>query len=512
MLTSLLLYLAETSFCFCVFALAYRLRLAGLTYFAANRAYLLGALALSVVIPLLAFPGLAAWLANPAAAPAVARLPLRFSWQLSQPLAHAAAAPTASGSDWVALLLTGAVTIYASGALYKLAGAVRNVRTLRRLARHNPQTDLGTFAIVHLPEPGLPAFSFGRYVFLSPLHEALSPAERTLLLLHEQVHVRQRHTLDLLLVEALGVVFWFNGAVPYLGRQLKVVHEYLADAAVARSQASPTGYNPAGYNPAGYDPASYGELLIKLAAQQLPFALVHAFSHKQIFLRIQMLTQPTSSPMKKLRFLFIVPVFAFTWAATACVGSPASEPAVPAETSATSSTAPVAAAGRIGRISWQGNTYLTAAELTQALGLKPGDAYDSATVARRLSFDPKGTDVASRYMNHGYLFFSAVPKATRQPDGTTDLAFTISEGRKAQLGRITITGNTTTPTAALLNLIPLRPGEDFSRAKLMETQRILAQQGQLDPNKIAINPAPEMRSNQATDLVNIGLVVVEKAK
>ncbi|MFC6224773.1 POTRA domain-containing protein [Hymenobacter artigasi] len=507
MLTSLLLYLTEASFCLAIFALAYRLLLAGLTYFAANRAYLLGALAVSVVTPLVAFPGLAAWLANPAAAPAVAGLPFRLSWQLNVPLAHATAAPTASRPDWMALLLIGAVSMYALGALYKLAMAVRNVRALGRLARQNPQTDVGTFAIVHLPTPGLPAFSFGRYVFLSPLHEALSPAERAQLLLHEQVHVRQRHTLDLLLVEALGVVFWFNAAVPYLGRQLKVVHEYLADAAVARTLASPTGYDPT-----GYDPTRYGELLIKLAAQQLPFALVHAFAHKQIFLRIQMLTQPTSSPMKKLRFLLIVPVFAFTWAATACVGSPATEPAAPAETPANSSTAPATAAGRIGRISWQGNTYLSAAELNQALGLKSGDAYDSATVVRRLSFDPKGGDITSRYMDHGYLFFSATPTATRQPDGTTDLAFNISEGRKAQLGHITITGNSKTPTAALLKLIPLRSGEDFSRAKLMETQRILAQQGQFDPNKVAINPAPEMRPNQATDLVNIALAVVEKAQ
>ena len=492
--------MAESSFCLVIFALIYRLLLAGLTYFAWNRAYLLGALALSVMTPLLAFPGLAGWLATPAATPAGSLLPLRLNWQLNSPLAHAAAVPTVGEMDWLALLLVGAVTVYALGALYKLVVAMRNVRTLRQLVQRNPQTDLGSFAIVHLPEPSLPAFSFGRHVFLSPLHESLNPAEREQLLLHEQVHIRQRHTLDLLLIEALSVVFWFNSAVPYIGRQLKVVHEYLADAAVVHSQPSPTGY----------DPIPYGELLIKLATQQLPFALVHAFSHKQIFLRIQMLTQPTSSPMKKLRFLFTVPVFALAWAATACVGSPASEPATPAETSANSASAPVAAAGRIGRISWQGNTYLTAAELTQALGLKPGDAYDSATVARRLSFDPKGSDITSRYMDHGYPFFSAIPKATRQPNGTTDLVFNISESHKAQIARITITGNTKTSTAALLKLIPLRSGEDFSRAKLLETQRLLAQQDQFDPNKVGINPAPEMRPNEATDLIGIALVVVEK--
>ena len=102
MLTSLLLYLAEASFCLAVFALTYRLLLAGLTYFAWNRAYLLGALAMSVAIPLLTFPGLAAWLANPATAPGVAQLPRRLSWQLGTPLAHAAARPTANGPDWSA--------------------------------------------------------------------------------------------------------------------------------------------------------------------------------------------------------------------------------------------------------------------------------------------------------------------------------------------------------------------------------------------------------------------------
>ena len=142
----------------------------------------------------------------------------------------------------------------------------------------------------------------------------------------------------------------------------------------------------------------------------------------------------------------------------------------------------------------------------------PATAPGVAQLPRRLSFDPKGTDITSRYMDHGYLFFSATPKATRQPDGTTDLAFTIFEGRKAQLGRVTITGNTKTPTATLLKLIPLRSGEDFNRAKLMETQRVLAQQGQFDPNKVGINPAPEIRPNQATDLINIALLVMEKGK
>lgn len=497
MLASALLYLAEVSFCLAVFALTYRLVLARLTYFAWNRAYLLGALLASVLIPFVAFPGfpgLAALLAASAVTPGAGPAPFQLKWQLGP--AVSAGPGAAPAVEAVELLWWGLLGIYLLGALRKLWGAGRNLRALRQLARQHPHTDMGAFVIVHVPTPSLPAFSFGRYVFLSPLHEALSAAERQQLLLHEQVHVRQRHTLDLLAVEAMGVLFWFNGLLPYFGRQLKAVHEHLADAAVARTQPSPT---------------PYGELLIKLAAQQPPFALVHAFSNQQIFLRIRMLTQPTSTPMQKLRFLLVLPVFAFAWAATACAGSPASEPVAPAAISP-STGAPATAARRTGRISWQGNTYLSTAELNQALGLKTGDAYDSAAVAQRLSFDPKGGDITSRYMDHGYLFFSVSPQATRQPNGTTNLTFVISEGRKALVGAITVVGNTKTPTSTLLKQIPLRSGEVFSRAKLMETQRLLARQGQLDASKTGINLKPVMRPNQPTDLMDIELALVEKAR
>ncbi|OGX89234.1 hypothetical protein BEN47_07490 [Hymenobacter lapidarius] len=490
------MYLAEASFCLAVFALAYRLLLARLTYFTANRAYLLGALAASVVIPLLAFPGLAGLLAGSVSdSPAAGPLPLQLSWAAG---ATAAPAPsTGAGPDLTARLMSGLLALYGLGALHKLRAAARNLRGLTQLVKRHPNTDLGAFAIVHLPAPGLPAFSFGRHVFLSPLHEALSAEERQQLLLHEGVHVRQKHTLDLLLAEALGVLFWFNGLLPYFRQQLKTVHEYLADEAVARAQTSPR---------------PYGELLIKLAARQPPFALAHAFSNQQIFLRIKMLTQPTSSPMQKLRFLLVLPVFAFAWAATACTGAPApGEVAAPAA-AAGATAAPAAAASRIGRITWLGNTYLSTVELNEALGLKPGDAYDSAAVVQRLNYDPSGRDVASRYMNNGYLFFSVKPSATRQPDGTTDLAFTIDEGRKARLRIISIVGNKKTTTTALLKLLPLRSGEDFSRDKLMESQRLLAQQGEFDPTKISIIPKPVMRPDMPTDFVDIDLVLTEKAK
>ena len=349
---------------------------------------------------------------------------------------------------------------------------------------------------MHLPAPGLPAFSFGRYVFLSPLHDALSTAERHQLLQHEQVHVQQRHTLDLLLVEALGVVFWFHGVVPYFGWQLKAVHEYLADAAVARTQASPV---------------HYGELLIKLAVQQPPFAMVHACTHTQIFHRVLMLTQPPATPMQKLRFLFVLPVAAFAWAATAWAAPAATSPAPGAPNARTLAAAP--GAPHIGRITWRGNTAVPTAKLNETRGLRPGDAYDSLAVEKRLGYTPSGTDVSSLYMDHGYLYFQITPMVTRQADGTVDLAFTITEGRMARLRRVFITGALDAPAkAALLKQLPLHVGDEFSRAKLIETNHLLVQQGKFDPKQLSINPRPVVRPTEAIDLLDIELVLVPKAR
>ncbi|WP_223648746.1 hypothetical protein [Hymenobacter psoromatis] len=159
----------------------------------------------------------------------------------------------------------------------------------------------GTKAPAHAAGAGLagaaaragPAFSFGRYVFLSPAHTQLITPDYAQLLQYKQVHSTQYHSFDLLLAEVIGWFFWFNGLVPYLRWQLQTVHEYLADATVTRHAGSH---------------CAYGHLLLKLATGPLPVSLVHPFSTKQVALRLQILTNPPSSLMKKLRFLLVIPV------------------------------------------------------------------------------------------------------------------------------------------------------------------------------------------------------------
>ena len=321
-------------------------------------------------------------------------------------------------------------------------------------------------------------------MFLSPAHAQLSPDEYSQLLQHEQVHGAQHHSFDLLLAEVINWFFWFNGLVRYLRRELRTVHEYLADAAVTR---------PAGSR------VAYGHLLLKLAAGPLPASLVHPFSGRQVARRILMLTNPPSSPMQKLRFLFVIPVAALAWLGTAVLGP------APAEAAATpTTTAPVL--GRIGQITWRGNTFLSATQLTEALGLKTGDPYDANTLAAHLANREDQHDITSRYMNNGYLFFNIEPALHKQSNGTADLTFTITEGPTARINMLTIKGNQKTPSAAILKLLPLHQGELFSRSKLLASQRALVESGLFDPTRIGINPRP----NPAAGLVDIEYAVIEK--
>jgi hypothetical protein len=164
-----LLYLAAVTGCQVLFALFYQVVLARLSTFAANRAYLLGALLASVLLPLVALPHAWAQLLWPTTAQAAGNW---ADWKLTTtaPLTTTSisAAPSVS---WLPLVLAA----YWLGVAYQAFDTVRSLGWLYRLSQQHPRAQLGRGWLVQLPEPSRPAFSFGRYVFLSPIHAQLSP-------------------------------------------------------------------------------------------------------------------------------------------------------------------------------------------------------------------------------------------------------------------------------------------------------------------------------------------------
>ena len=138
-----------------------------------------------------------------------------------------------------------------------------------------------------------PAYSLGRHIVIG--RNGFNPTEMHQLIGHEMVHVRQRHTLDLLLCETVKVVLWFNPIVYLYQRELKRVHEYQADNAMLATDSG----------------AAYAELFYHQVSGKPYSAIGNTFDYSLVKKRIAMMAQRRSRhggflPLIVLPIAFIV--------------------------------------------------------------------------------------------------------------------------------------------------------------------------------------------------------------
>lgn len=134
-------------------------------------------------------------------------------------------------------------------------------------------------------------FSFFRLVFIpDSLKDAGILPE---VIEHERVHVRQAHSADLILLEVLTIVQWFNPVIWLYRRSLKSVHEYLADEGVLVR---------------GYDPAHYRELLLNQSLGIQVNDLTNNFNHSLLKNRMIMMTKTRSRQIDRWKAALAIPV------------------------------------------------------------------------------------------------------------------------------------------------------------------------------------------------------------
>ena len=122
-----------------------------------------------------------------------------------------------------------------------------------------------------------PPYSFLHYIIIS-----VSDYERLRkpILAHEQAHIRLGHSWDLLLLEVVKAIQWFNPFVYLLGRDLKAIHEYEADNAVLNQ---------------GIDAKTYQLLLVTKAVGNRLQTLGNNLSHHSLKKRIKMMHKTNSN-------------------------------------------------------------------------------------------------------------------------------------------------------------------------------------------------------------------------
>jgi outer membrane protein insertion porin family len=109
-------------------------------------------------------------------------------------------------------------------------------------------------------------------------------------------------------------------------------------------------------------------------------------------------------------------------------------------------------------------------------------------------------------MDDGYLFFNVTPVEVSVDNDSIDLEMRIYEGKQARINKVTVSGNVKTNDRVIMREIRTKPGQLFSRADIIRTQRELAQLGYFDQEKLGVNPVP----NPADGTVDIEYTVEEK--
>ena len=162
-----------------------------------------------------------------------------------------------------------------------------------------------------------------------------------------------------------------------------------------------------------------------------------------------------------------------------------------------------------GDIAWRGNTKYPDSVLNLFLGIKKGDIYNLEILNKRLGkqMTAEGGDIQSLYMDDGYLFFRVEPIETSVYNDTINFEIRMQEGPQATIGKIDISGNDKTKDYVIRRELRTVPGEKFSRADIIRTQRELGQLGFFNPEKIVPNVVP----NSDNGTVDIGWAVEEKS-
>ncbi len=162
-----------------------------------------------------------------------------------------------------------------------------------------------------------------------------------------------------------------------------------------------------------------------------------------------------------------------------------------------------------GNISWRGNTKYSDSVLNMLLGIQKGDIYNLELLNKRLGkqLSAEGGDIGSLYQDDGYLFFRLDPVETAVYNDTIDFEIRMTEGPQATYGKITVTGNDKTKDYVILREMRTVPGQKFSRADIIRTQRELSQLGFFNPEKINPNVVP----NADNGTVDINWEVEEKS-
>lgn len=270
-------YLLESTVCITIFYGLYYLIFKRLTFIRLNRIYLLSSLVIGLSLPLISYQ-----------IKEVVKISVTVEYEETSlvPLVMNSSTPLISNTpieetfDWN-IIFQG---IYVLGILFMVMKFSIIIYKLLKIKSISSGNDFISTQSKYANS------SFFNLIFIDDSN--LSENEINQILEHEKWHIRLLHSYDLLFVEILKIVFWFNPILWLYQRSLSEIHEYEVDTRMIQS----------------YNPQLYAHLLLKLANPTTQSA-THQFSRKPLTDRIHFLfTKQKSVPMKRLAYLSVLPI------------------------------------------------------------------------------------------------------------------------------------------------------------------------------------------------------------
>jgi TonB family protein len=195
--------------------------------------------------------------------------------------------------NWFESLLTLQNIIYASYMLiccimiFTLAKSLSYVLRVSKKCNWERIDDIKLF---HTNEPESP-FSFFKNIFWNNGLD-MESKQGNQIFRHEVYHVRNNHSFDILFLETVNCMFWFNPFFYFIKKEIKVIHEFLADE----------------YAVSGSDKYGYAELLVLQTVSAKQINITNTFFHNQIKRRIIMMTQLKNKRYNYLSRVMALPV------------------------------------------------------------------------------------------------------------------------------------------------------------------------------------------------------------
>jgi hypothetical protein len=298
-----LLYILISSGCLSIFYLAYRLIFKNEANFSQLRVYLLGSVVLSLLVPLNPLVvDLGYSLSGGARKTTTVAQPTNRDTanQLSIDALLRLAAERNSAKiavDWRRM----AVIVYAAVSLLLLLRIMFQLGFLLIQYLKSEKVKYGAYIILYNGR-FKSTFSFFRLIFVPAGFSSEEDLGR--ILAHERIHVQQYHSFDLVMMEVLAAIMWFNPLVWKLKNTMQLVHEYLADEGALKT---------------GIDKLQYKELLINQIAEEGLISLSSSFNNSLIKKRMMMMTENKMYRKSRYKITALIPLSAMLMLVIACV-------------------------------------------------------------------------------------------------------------------------------------------------------------------------------------------------